>query len=216
MIPYMRNENFIGRDTILDRLLQSIVLEGVGGVGKAEIAIEAAYRVLDKHTHCSDDEADIKEIFKMGLGHANAGSWLLIVDDVDGTDTVLANYLPFSRDASILFTTTSHKANILLPVPLRKIIAVEVMNNTEAADLLSVSLTQRQSCDTVGKKGLNNFLSNLRLAIKMASTFMPQNPNVMVTQYLEIYNSNIISTVELDISPDLLPVTSASYEKWSN
>ncbi|KAK0707016.1 hypothetical protein B0T26DRAFT_482594 [Lasiosphaeria miniovina] len=65
LVPFGRNEAFVGRDAILDRLLtrlpptanphdcQRTALEGLGGIGKTQLALEAAYRVHQVHPDCS-------------------------------------------------------------------------------------------------------------------------------------------------------------------
>ncbi|KAI1085951.1 P-loop containing nucleoside triphosphate hydrolase protein [Rostrohypoxylon terebratum] len=124
MVPFGRNENFVGRESILQQLLgrippdanqddcQRTVLEGLGGIGKTQIALEAAYRVRDKHPDCSvfwvpavdatsfenayrdiarelgvkgieDDKADVRMLVKAALSHDSAGSWLMIADNAD-------------------------------------------------------------------------------------------------------------------------------------
>ncbi|KAI1439327.1 P-loop containing nucleoside triphosphate hydrolase protein, partial [Annulohypoxylon stygium] len=124
IVPFGRNENFVGRESILQQLLEQIppttkkddcqrtVLEGLGGIGKTQIALEAAYRVRDKHPDCSvfwvpavdatsfenayrdiarqlgvkgieDDQADVRMLVKAALSHDSAGSWLMIADNAD-------------------------------------------------------------------------------------------------------------------------------------
>ncbi|RYP17189.1 hypothetical protein DL767_010064 [Monosporascus sp. MG133] len=119
MLPFGRNEDFVGRESILQQLLQRIppneneddcqrtAIEGLGGVGKTQIAIEAAYRVRDKHPKCSifwvpamdsisfekayreigrqlglkdidEDETDIKPLVQIALSRETVNDWLLI------------------------------------------------------------------------------------------------------------------------------------------
>ncbi|KAI1439358.1 hypothetical protein F5Y02DRAFT_424100 [Annulohypoxylon stygium] len=149
MVPFGRNESFVGRETILQQLLSRIppdanqddcqrtALEGLGGIGKTQIALEVAHRVRDQHPDCSvfwvpavdatnfenayrqigealgilglsDDKADVKTLVKAALSRESAGSWLLIIDNAD--------------DLKLLFTVTrllaylpfSRKGSILL------------------------------------------------------------------------------------------------------
>ncbi|KAI1330254.1 P-loop containing nucleoside triphosphate hydrolase protein [Xylariaceae sp. FL0255] len=131
MIPFGRNENFVGRDAILNQLLEKIppgakkddcqrtAIEGLGGIGKTHIALEAAYRVRDEYPECSifwvpaidstsfeiayreigqllqlpsinDDGADVKTLVKRGLSQKSAGSWLLIIDNADDSELLAA------------------------------------------------------------------------------------------------------------------------------
>ncbi|KAH7010456.1 hypothetical protein EDB80DRAFT_642967 [Ilyonectria destructans] len=123
MVPLGRNKGFVGRESILHQLLhhippsvnpddcQSTVIEGLGGIGKTQVAIEAAYRVRDEHPDCSvfwvpavnsisfenayrdigqklkvqgieEDKADVKALVKTALDR-KMGSWLLIIDNAD-------------------------------------------------------------------------------------------------------------------------------------
>jgi len=61
MVPFGRNKDFVGRESLLAQLLERIppgadeddcqrtAIEGLGGVGKTQIALEAAFRVRDEH-----------------------------------------------------------------------------------------------------------------------------------------------------------------------
>ncbi|KAF9761861.1 hypothetical protein IL306_003650 [Fusarium sp. DS 682] len=123
IVPLGRNKGFVGRASILDQLLRRIppsadsddcqwtVIEGLGGVGKTQVALEAAYRVRDEHPDCSilwvpavnpisfenayrdigqklkvqgieEDKADVKALVNAALSRM-IGSWLLIVDNAD-------------------------------------------------------------------------------------------------------------------------------------
>ncbi|KAK8092124.1 uncharacterized protein PG998_015137 [Apiospora kogelbergensis] len=124
LVRFSRNENFVGRETVLEQLLKRIppsadrnacqrtVIEGLGGIGKTQVAIEAAYRVREAHPDCSvfwvpavdmtmfenayreigralgvrgmeEDKADVKALVKTALSRDEAGQWLLIIDNID-------------------------------------------------------------------------------------------------------------------------------------
>jgi hypothetical protein len=65
MVPFERNKDFVGRDSILRQLLAKIssstdedycqrtALVGLGGVGKTQIALEAVYRIRKMNLECS-------------------------------------------------------------------------------------------------------------------------------------------------------------------
>ncbi|KAI6308809.1 hypothetical protein MCOR29_009167 [Pyricularia oryzae] len=123
-VPFSRNEHFVGREEILGRLLQRLppiahpnacqrtVIHGLGGIGKTQVAIEAAYRVRDAYPECSvfwvpavnmtmfdngyrrvgraleiqgieDDDADVKTLVNAAFSRNNAKPWLFIIDNVD-------------------------------------------------------------------------------------------------------------------------------------
>jgi hypothetical protein len=118
IVPFGRNKDFVGRETILTDLVAKILpsgdehdcqrtaIEGLGGVGKTQIALETAFRIGDAHPDCSifwvpavdattfenayraigqqlkvpgieEEKADVKALVKAALSHDSVGSWLL-------------------------------------------------------------------------------------------------------------------------------------------
>ena len=129
LVPFGRNKGFVGRGLILESLLSRIppttdeddcqrtVIEGLGGVGKTQIALEAVYRVHKMDPECSvfwvpavnssmfeqayreigrkldvpgidDSTADVKSLVKAALEEGSAGRWLLVVDNLDDPELV--------------------------------------------------------------------------------------------------------------------------------
>ncbi|KAL6904431.1 hypothetical protein GGI43DRAFT_320078 [Trichoderma evansii] len=129
LVPFGRNESFIGREDILQWLItrinpsanrddcQRTAVEGLGGIGKTQIALEVAFRLHDADPDCSifwvpaveatgfenayreigqslgvagidKDSADVKTLVKAALSRKDAGEWLLIVDNADDADLV--------------------------------------------------------------------------------------------------------------------------------
>ncbi|ETS79931.1 hypothetical protein PFICI_07460 [Pestalotiopsis fici W106-1] len=123
ILPFGQNEDFVGREEILSQLVDRIlpsarktdcqrtVLEGLGGVGKTQIALEAAYRVHEQDPKCSvfwvpaismvtfenayrevgralgipgleDSQTGVKTRVKLALEQSTY-EWLLIIDNVD-------------------------------------------------------------------------------------------------------------------------------------
>ncbi|KAL6828399.1 hypothetical protein V8C40DRAFT_286390 [Trichoderma camerunense] len=145
LLPIQRNAHFTGREDILTRLLANIrpgakrdrcyraAITGYEGVGKTQIALEAAYRLHDKHANYSifwasatdattfhndyrqigrkmkiegidEDKADVKQLVTTALSQESRDGWLLVIDDVDFSGLwYLSGHLP-SRNGSILFT----------------------------------------------------------------------------------------------------------------
>ncbi|RDW80343.1 hypothetical protein BP5796_05041 [Coleophoma crateriformis] len=123
VLPFGQNENFVGRQSFVDHLIkvfitddngrncQRAALDGLGGVGKTQIALEFAFKIQelspdhsvfwvqasDANTFDSsyrriakelkipieDDNADIKSLVRDKLSEPNTGKWLLIVDNAD-------------------------------------------------------------------------------------------------------------------------------------
>ncbi|KAL6414269.1 kinesin light chain [Ilyonectria robusta] len=123
VVPFERNQDFVGREVILEQLLmivppaadegvcQRTSIQGLGGVGKTQIALEAAFRVRQQHQDCSvfwvpamdkasienayleigkslkvegldRDHADIMTLVRAALDQ-DATNWLLVIDNID-------------------------------------------------------------------------------------------------------------------------------------
>jgi len=130
IVPFGRNDDFIGREAALSLLLEKIppsakrdrcqrtAVEGLGGIGKTQIALEAAFQVRDRYPDCSvfwvptvdatsfenayrkigqtlgiegvgDSNADVKMLVKTALSRDDVGSWLLIIDNADDQELLL-------------------------------------------------------------------------------------------------------------------------------
>ncbi|KAI1329800.1 hypothetical protein F5Y16DRAFT_365323 [Xylariaceae sp. FL0255] len=133
IVPFSRNHQFVGRDVILRRVdsmitpradrdnCQWTVLVGLGGIGKTQIALEAAYRMRARNEGCSifwvpaidtrafesayhdighrlnvrgidEDGANIKALVKAALSRDDTGEWLLILDNVDDGELFLRQF----------------------------------------------------------------------------------------------------------------------------
>jgi tetratricopeptide (TPR) repeat protein len=124
VLPFGRNKDFVGREYYVNRLMeifrtedteqdcQRVALDGLGGVGKTQIALELAFRIQESSPEYSvfwvrasdaanfegayreigqrlkipgldNDKADVKELVRTRLSQESAGKWLLIVDNAD-------------------------------------------------------------------------------------------------------------------------------------
>ncbi|PNP77903.1 hypothetical protein FNYG_08629 [Fusarium nygamai] len=124
MAPFERNEGFVGREDVLRLVLDRIspsankdacqrtVIQGLGGIGKTQIALEVAFRLHDADPSCSvfwvpavdattfenayrdigqrlgvagldDDKADVKALVQAAMSREDTGRWLLIIDNAD-------------------------------------------------------------------------------------------------------------------------------------
>jgi tetratricopeptide (TPR) repeat protein len=150
IVPLDRNKNFVGRELILADLLEKIppgaekdacqrtAIEGLGGVGKTQVALEAAFRIREKDPNCSvfwvpaidtatfesayrdigrqlhiqgaeEDKADVKLLVRTALSES-AHRWLLIIDNADDIGLLLG-----TSGATPLFDylPSSHNGSIL-------------------------------------------------------------------------------------------------------
>jgi tetratricopeptide (TPR) repeat protein/nucleoside phosphorylase len=126
MVPLGRNNEFVGREDSVTKLLQTVppnankfdcqrnVIEGLGGIGKTQIALEVSYRLSDAFSECSifwipavtvamfesalrdigkllnlpgieEDGADCKTLVKAAL-ERSIQDWVLIIDNADDID----------------------------------------------------------------------------------------------------------------------------------
>jgi tetratricopeptide (TPR) repeat protein len=126
-VPFGRNKQFVGRESELQEIIeklnpesneddcQRVAIAGLGGIGKTQIALEAAFRIQKEFNDCSvfwvpaidttsferayqkmgqklqipginEDKADVKSLVKEFLSQESAGRWLLIVDNADDVE----------------------------------------------------------------------------------------------------------------------------------
>lgn len=127
-IPFTRNKHFTGRTSILNALedkffgqdpSQKMVLVGLGGIGKTQIALRFAYQIKEKRPDfpifwvpvLSDEtverayediaerlglqkrseDDDVKNLVCQPLSSDKAGKWLLIVDNADEEELILGS-----------------------------------------------------------------------------------------------------------------------------
>jgi nucleoside phosphorylase/tetratricopeptide (TPR) repeat protein len=126
IVPLGQNAEFFGRGTILREVLEVVlpeanendcqrtVIQGLGGVGKTQVALQTAYSVRKASPECSvfwvpavdstmfenayreignvlnipnisDDKADVKQMVKDALSRTSQ-RWVLIIDNADDSD----------------------------------------------------------------------------------------------------------------------------------
>ncbi|KAK7998309.1 hypothetical protein PG989_006349 [Apiospora arundinis] len=198
VLPFQRNLDFVGQESIITKLMDMIIpseqtencqrtlIEGLGGVGKTQIALEVSYRVRRKHPDCSifwvpalsmltfekgyreigkalgvsgldDDKTDVKALIKKALDNENLGKWLMVVDNVDDMDLLYDK----GADSSIRSALpTSSNGSILFTT-----------RNPDATELLQKNLKKDQM-DEESVDELVVLLANLPLAIKQAAAYM--------------------------------------------
>lgn len=168
-IPYQRNPVFTGRASFLQSLhevlkqkatatalTQPCALNGLGGIGKTQIALEYAYRHATEYTACFWIEAETRETLlvsfisiadMLALPERNThdqqqivravihwldshSNWLLIFDNVEDLP-LLKHFLPSFHLGSLLLTTRLQALGTTAQ-PL----TVEPMNSEEGTSLL--------------------------------------------------------------------------------
>ncbi|KAF1938025.1 kinesin light chain 3 [Clathrospora elynae] len=125
IVPFNRNDRFVGRESQLTKLegklfvgasTTKVVIEGLVGIGKTQLALELAYRIRQRFKNCSvfwisvndteslyqafaqiaqqlkipgwdDEKADIKKLVQLHLSKESAGQWLLIFDNAEEAES---------------------------------------------------------------------------------------------------------------------------------
>ncbi|TQV94411.1 hypothetical protein V2A60_002556 [Cordyceps javanica] len=244
MVPFGRNREFVGRDSIVKQLLtiippsanrgdcQRVVIEGLGGVGKTQIALEAVYRLRDEHIDCSvfwvpaldvtsfenayraigrelkiqgidEDHADVESLVKTALSES-VYSWLLVIDNADDAElfsdssgTVsLSKYLPFCHNGSILFTTRNRQVSTELDISTHNTFTVGEMTRDDSIKMLKQNMTVTSTFDAENANRLLDFLADLPLAIKQASSYMVKT-GISIARYVEHCQSSDKKLIKL-------------------
>lgn len=207
-------------------------MEGLGGVGKTQIALEAVFRLRDDHPDCSffwvpaldaasfesayrdigrqlgikgieKDDAEVGSLVKTALSES-AFSWLLIIDNVDDVQlffgdsnpTPLVDYLPFNRNGSIVVTTRNHQVVTELDISTCNTFLVEGMRRDESIKMLRQSIEEHKSLDDRDANELLDFLADLPLAIKQASSYVAKT-GISISRYSEHCRSSDKKLIKL-------------------
>ena len=154
-----------------------------------------------------EDKADVKLLVKTSLSQESAGRWLMVIDNADdmrmlfaeadkgNISSQLLDYLPFSRNGSILFTTRDGKAAAKQAEV--DVVTLKEMSESDSLQLLKLSLQDPNLLgDTVATKKLLDILTHLPLAIKQAAAFINENAT-SISEYLEICEYNEDQFIEL-------------------
>jgi tetratricopeptide (TPR) repeat protein len=140
--------------------------------------------------------ADVKQLVKDRMSEKDMGPWLLIVDNADDIDMVfrqdhnesgtraLMDYLPFSLQGSILFTTRNRKAAVKQAA--NNTIHLEIMDTNDAKKLLESSISRQQSLgDINATEQLLDLLGCLPLAIIQAAAYINEN-DTTISEYTDL------------------------------
>jgi tetratricopeptide (TPR) repeat protein/nucleoside phosphorylase len=231
-VPYGRNPYFTGRDDLLDRLAQQLspeqddrtttrraaltqpqAIQGLGGIGKTQIAVEYAYRARERgqYTHAfwinaASEEAlltsfaELAEVLPTLLAKGEPDQrklvaaikrwleqcqerWLLIFDNADDI-ALVRDYLPKQGLGSILLTTRAHAVGSLATS-----VEVETMGFVEGTQLL---LRRAQREDHASEEEINQAgnivvaLDHFPLALDQAGAYLEET-GCSLADYLDLY-----------------------------
>ncbi len=150
----MENQQFTGRQELLDTIKEHfkskgtrLVLSGMAGVGKTELALKYTYATRESYLATFWVSAEFLGALENGLRNLQspvAGQKsLVIIDNIDTADgsiiDCLHQNLPCSSTFDILLTTRSDSASRLMS----EILEVDGLETAEAVDLLKVLTPDR-------------------------------------------------------------------------
>jgi tetratricopeptide (TPR) repeat protein len=223
-VPYRQNAFFTGREELLQQLrerlttfqlaavTQAHAINGLGGIGKTQTAIEYAYRYRDQY-RCvlwvsaatrdllvtdflklapllqvsqknEQDPKIIIEAVKQWLT-TNTG-WLLIIDNADEL-AVIDEFLPTTYGGHILLTTRAHATGHMANFPVQK------MNKDEGTQLLlrraKLSETPLSEKNRTDAEAIVTLLDGLPLALDQAGAYIEET-NCGLAGYLTLYGTH--------------------------
>src|SRR5258708_1307969 len=226
-VPYFRNPFFTGREEILRQLhdnfkinsaaafTQQQAINGLGGIGKTQIAIEYAHlhrneypyvlwvnaasretlvegfvtiaRLLDLPVKDEQDQNIIVEVVRQWL--VNHEHWLLIMDNADDLNIVYY-FLPTHRTGHILLTTRAQAVS-----KLAQSIEVDIMDIEEGMLMLlrrAGALSLSASLDLATRKhkeqarAIVQEMGGLPLALDQAGAYIEET-HCTLSAYLHTY-----------------------------
>jgi tetratricopeptide (TPR) repeat protein len=229
-VPRHPNPYFVGRDATLaeahDRLTAAdvtrrrVVLTGLGGVGKSQLAAEYAYRHRTDYdlvwwvrgtqpTSLSSDYAALAgqpPLADLKLGRRarqelvlaavrgwleRHDGWLLVIDDVDDPQAV-ADLLPRSGTGHVIITSRTGVGWERLGTWL----AVEVLAADDAARFLLARIGETELEMAADARRLASTLGGLPLALEQAGAYVAATGTVSLAGYAELFTTRSSELLE--------------------
>ena len=206
-----RNPGFTGRDMLLVTLRERLLggdravaqaLQGIGGVGKTQLAIEYAHRFANGYDivwwipaeqsglilnqvaalapplGCAEADAPVTAAASAVLAELRArGRWLLVFDNA-GTARDLASWLPGGSTGHVLITTRSGVWREIAAAPVE----VDVFARPESVAILRDWVPGLPEADA---DSLARELGDLPLAIAQAASYMADS-GTPAAEYLDL------------------------------
>jgi tetratricopeptide (TPR) repeat protein len=165
-----------------------------------------------------DDKADIKQLVKAQLSDESFGQWLLVVDNADDarvlfdkleegkSDDRLIDFLPQSRQGSIIFTTRTRV--VATELAENHVIALSELDKAGATEVLTRRLPQERQSELGEGDTVDEFLEMLSfhaLAIVQAIAFVNAN-EISLSEYIALYKNSERDAMDL-LSTDFVDQT---------
>ncbi|MEX2247121.1 MAG: FxSxx-COOH system tetratricopeptide repeat protein, partial [Dehalococcoidia bacterium] len=197
-VPHNRNPNFTGRAELLDQLHAQLAagesvamtaINGLGGVGKTQIAVEYCYRHRDAYPYLwwlrAEEPASLAAGFAaiaadLGLPEAGAqeqeraaeavrrwlranGGWLLVFDNAASRDAVKPYHTPGARGRVIITSRDPNWGGVAQKLDVRR---------WERAESVEFLLRRTGSTDREAAGPLAEALGDLPLALAQAAAYI--------------------------------------------
>jgi len=187
-----------------DGLNQGIVVTGMGGLGKTQLAVEFCYRYgrFFRGVHWLQANLDIQAEIAENGGAMDLPYWpdklpeqvqvtlrtwqdsgrrLIVLDSAENLQ-VLQDWLPRLRPASLLITSRRESWPVDLGL---KVMNLEVLARARSIELLGKLAPQRKSVPDGPLNNLAGYLGDLPLALDLAGRYLADRPELSIEGYLE-------------------------------
>ncbi|KAF5870455.1 putative kinesin light chain protein [Botrytis fragariae] len=222
IVPNRRVSGFIGREDILNKIEEGlssesesriVVLRGLGGQGKTQIALEYCHRARKNHIRAifwidATSESTVKKDYKSVLEHIERPAdstqddqvvtsvlnilrewdepWLIIFDNHDDPSSFhLPDFMPSGQHGRILIT--SRHADTALLAERDHDIELHGLRKDDACDLL---IKQSRVSNTASRDDAYAIVDRLgyhALAITQAGSYI-QTQKIQLSQFMDNYN----------------------------
>ncbi|KAG4259275.1 hypothetical protein FPRO03_12951 [Fusarium proliferatum] len=186
LVPFARNDLFVKETKPDYSVFWMPVLSIADFEGKCKMLVKAF------GIQCSEGD-DAKEAMRQHFSSKNAGKWFLIVDNADDMEILykatyagggILDFLPFSNDRRILFTTRSKQVAVV--AARNDVVKLSHMRRGEASDLLKKSLIDQDKLhNNENVAQLLDILTYLPLAIAQAAAYM-NIYEVSIKEYIQL------------------------------
>ncbi|KAF5624062.1 hypothetical protein F25303_11630 [Fusarium sp. NRRL 25303] len=213
LVPFLKNDLFVGRDDVLTELqgllfnrgCRKVALVGLGGIGKTQIALQLAYWIKEK-------KQDYSVIWVPALSHASFEQACMQIMDACGIPTTddssvvdtVRKYLSSKRVGKWFLVVDSADdmqtvmgSKVAISVARRNIVEVPAMSRDEARSYFKGALIQGMpSADDEVMDHLLRLLEYLPLAITQAAAYLNVN-QISTTEYLQLFKNTDRDRIEL-------------------